>query len=338
MTAIEAVNLTKIFSHQSGWTSLFARSPARQTVAVDRLSLQIEGGTIFGVLGPNGAGKTTFIKMICSLLLPTSGEARVFGHDVVRESALVRKEVGLVTSDERSFYWRLTGRQNMEFFASVYGLNMPLTRRRIEEVVEMLDLKEYIDRRFNEYSTGIKQKMAIARGLLSAPRLLVMDEPTKGLDPLARHSFLLLMRNRIISTMKCTIIFCTNIPSEAEQVCDRIAIINHGRIIYSGTPEETDSATGRHSTYRIVVRGIEGPELSRLEGIPGVEACTCQLLKHGEYELALRLDASRPALSDALKFLGRDGCEIVKCARETADFDEMVRDLMHASREGPVRG
>lgn len=336
MTAIEAVNLTKIFCHQSGWKSLFAHSPARQTVAVDRLSLQIEEGTIFGILGPNGAGKTTFIKMICSLLLPTSGEARVFGHDVVRESALVRKEVGLVTSDERSFYWRLTGRQNMEFFASVYGLNMSLMRRRIEEIVEMLDLKEYIDRRFNEYSTGIKQKMAIARGLLSAPRLLVMDEPTKGLDPLARHNFLSLMRDRIARTLKGTIIFCTNIPSEAEQVCDRIAIINHGRIIYSGTPEETESATGRHCTYRIVVRGIEGPELSRLEAIQGVEACTCHPVKHGEYEVALRLDASRPALSDALKFLSRNGCEIVKCAREMADFDEMVRDLMHAGQEGPV--
>jgi len=335
MTAIDAVNLTKVFRHQSGWKSVLTRTPPRQTVAVDRLSLQIESGTIFGILGPNGAGKTTFIKMICSLLLPTSGEARVFGHDVVRESTLVRQEVGLVTSDERSFYWRLTGRQNMEFFASVYGPSMRQMRRRIDEIVEMLDLKEYIDRRFNEYSTGIKQKMAIARGLLSMPRLLVMDEPTKGLDPLARHSFLSLMRERIAGTLKGTIVFCTNIPSEAAEVCDRIAIINHGRIIYSGTPEETESATDRHCTYRIVVRGIEGAELSRLEAIQGVEACTSQLVRHGEYEVALRLDASRPALSDALKFLGRNGGEIVKCAQETSDFDEMVRDLMHTSQERP---
>ncbi len=334
MSAIEAVNLTKIFSHQGGWKSILTHRPAPRTVAVDRLSLRIEAGTIFGILGPNGAGKTTFIKMICSLLLPTSGEARVFGHDVVRESAAVRKDVGLVTSDERSFYWRLTGRQNLEFFASVYGLDRPLVDRRIDEVVEMLDLGDYLDRRFNEYSTGMKQKLAIARGLLSSPRLLVMDEPTKGLDPVARHSFLSLLRDRIAGTLKGTIIFCTNIPNEAEEVCDRIAIINHGRIIYTGTPEETETATARHCTYRILVRGIDGAELSGLRAIQGVEACTSHAVKNGEYELSLRLDTSRPALSDALKFLGRNGCEIVRCARDMADFDEMVRDLMHAGREG----
>jgi len=159
---------------------MFAKKPVVK--AVEGVTIDVQSGEIFAFLGPNGAGKTTLIKMLCTLIFPTRGEAIVDGHDITKDDEAVRRSIGLVTGEERSFYWRLTGKQNLKFFGALHGLKSDEIQRKIEALVDLLDMQEYVDTRFNEYSTGMKQHLAVARCLLSDAKILFMDEPTKSLD------------------------------------------------------------------------------------------------------------------------------------------------------------
>jgi ABC-2 type transport system ATP-binding protein len=152
-----------------------------EVTAVQDADIAVEQGELFGLLGPNGAGKTTLIKLLSTLIVPTAGTAKVNGHDL-REQPKIKASIGLVTGDERSFYWRLTGRQNLEFFAGLNGFSADKAARRIDEVLEMIDLTDRAEERFQTYSTGMKQRLSLARGLLHDPPILFMDEPTKSLD------------------------------------------------------------------------------------------------------------------------------------------------------------
>ncbi|MBN2134868.1 MAG: ABC transporter ATP-binding protein, partial [Acidobacteria bacterium] len=186
--AITSRNLTKIFPSTSGYRDLLPFRKRRYTTAVQDVSLNIKEGEFFGLLGANGAGKTTLIKLLCSLVIPTSGSAGIFGHDILKEEQAVKKLVGLVSSEERSFYWRLTGRENLEFFAALYHLDISQAGRRIDELLRIVGLDKHADVRFQGYSTGMRQKLAIARGLLSEPKILFVDEPTRSLDPVSARS------------------------------------------------------------------------------------------------------------------------------------------------------
>ena len=180
--AIETQSLTKRFSREAGWRSAFSRQLDRP--AVDAVDLQVQQGELFGLVGPNGAGKTTLVKLLSTLIVPTSGRANVSGYDLSQELA-IKRAVGLVTSDERSFYWRLSGQQNLAFFAALHGLDWPAAEARSAEVLEQVGLGDQGTKPFQKYSTGMKQRLSIARALLVRPQILFLDEPTKGLDPAA---------------------------------------------------------------------------------------------------------------------------------------------------------
>ncbi|MEK7816918.1 MAG: ABC transporter ATP-binding protein, partial [Actinomycetota bacterium] len=155
---------------------------------MNNVNLTVNRGEIFGLLGPNGAGKTTLTKMLCTLILPTRGEATICGHDLIGQQGKIKSSIALISSEERSFYWRLSGRENLRFFAALYGLSRSRAEKRIPELLVQVDMEAAAERRFQEYSTGMKQRMALARGLLADPEVFFMDEPTKGLDPVAtRH-------------------------------------------------------------------------------------------------------------------------------------------------------
>ena len=179
--AIETLELTKIFKPPGifPWQS---RSEDGVT-ALDRVSLQIPPGEIFGIMGPNGAGKTTLIKVLSTLILPTSGQAFIHGYNLLTQPERVKSLVGLVSGDDRSFYWRLSCRENLLFFAALYNLPPSQARSRIEELSCLLDLEDFLDRRYAQCSSGMKQRLALARSLIHRPRVLLMDEPTKSLDP-----------------------------------------------------------------------------------------------------------------------------------------------------------
>jgi len=237
--AIEARGLTKVF--QRGRRTVIdriRRRPDRRErfAAVDGIDLTVRRGEIFGVLGPNGAGKTTTLRMLSTLLIPTGGEARVMGLDVVRDGREVRKRIGTVLSGERSVYWKLTARENLEYYAALYHIPPRATRRRIEEALAAVELTDRADDYVERFSSGMRQRLVLSRALLPDPPLLLVDEPTVGLDPQAAAH----MRERIdaLRAQGRTILLTTHYMEEADQLCDRLAIIDHGAIVALGTPAE----------------------------------------------------------------------------------------------------
>ena len=204
--------------------------------ALRNVSFEIREGEIFGLIGPNGAGKTTLTKIIATLIQPTAGAVSVKGHDTVTDDQRVRRNVGLAGAEERSFYWRLTAEQNLLFFARLYGLNGRTAQRRLTELFELLDLQEVARRRFAELSTGNKQRLAVARAMLAEPPVLLLDEPTRSLDPIAAARMRATIRS--LSQKNNATIFLTshNLP-EVEELCDRVAIIGKGEMRALDTPQ-----------------------------------------------------------------------------------------------------
>jgi ABC-2 type transport system ATP-binding protein len=219
--------------------------------ALRGVSFDIREGEIFGLIGPNGAGKTTLTKIIATLIQPTSGSVAVKGHDTVNDDQSVRRNVGLAGAEERSFYWRLTAEQNLLFFARLHGLGNRNAQRRLTELFELLDLQEVARRRFAELSTGNKQRLAVARAMLAEPPVLLLDEPTRSLDPIAAAR----MRSTIkgLSQTNNSTIFLTshNLP-EVEELCDRVAIISKGEIRALDTPQNLRAM--HTAEERVVIR------------------------------------------------------------------------------------
>ncbi|MBE0428418.1 MAG: ABC transporter ATP-binding protein [Thermoleophilia bacterium] len=236
-TVIQTNKLTKQFIKWRGLSS--PRHPFEKKIftAVRDVNIEVRRGEIFGLLGPNGAGKTTLTKMMCTLILPSSGSATIAGYDLVRQQEKVKASIALVSSEERSFYWRLTGRQNLEFFAALRGISREKAARRIPEVLDQVGITEAANRRFQEYSTGMKQRLGLARGLLADPEIFFMDEPTKGLDPLATKHIHDFIRENLAARGK-TVFLATHHLAEAEHVCDRVGIMYDGEMKAHGQVDE----------------------------------------------------------------------------------------------------
>ncbi len=210
--------------------------------AVDALDLEIEEGEIFGLLGPNGAGKTTTISMLCTILAPSGGSATVNGYDIVREQGKVRASIGIVFQ-EPSADDLLSGRENLEMHAALYGVPKGERKRRIDEVLNIVELSDRADSIVKEYSGGMRRRLELARGLLHTPKVLFLDEPTLGLDPVAReHTWKYI--SRIAREKKVTIILTTHYMEEADSLCDRVGIIDRGKITALDTPANLKKSVG----------------------------------------------------------------------------------------------
>ncbi|MGH7167462.1 MAG: ABC transporter ATP-binding protein [Nitrospiraceae bacterium] len=240
--------LTKMFRplefHPLSWPPIRRQSPVCVLRDVD---LSVGRGEILGLLGTNGAGKTTLLKILATLILPTAGRITIEGVDVIREPHRAIQLVSLVTADERSFYWPLTGRQNLEFFAAFQGLSRDAACGRIEELQEQLGL-EALDRQFGIYSTGMRHRLAIARGLLRRPHVLLLDEPTRSLDPVAANGLRRLIRDTLVAQLGCTVVLATHNLQEAEELCDREVFLHKGRLLSSGIVEALCPPPDAHGT------------------------------------------------------------------------------------------
>lgn len=223
------------------------RVKGKEIRALDKISFQLGKGEICGLVGHNGAGKTTLIKILSTLIVPDAGEARVENHDVVKEANLVRKLLGVMTVSERAFYYRLTGMENLMFFASIRGLSLSEARSRAKELLEMVGLLEWKDIPYMKYSTGMARKLALARALITDPPVILMDEPTLGMDPISSREFRRLVeslgRNR-------TVLMTSHNMVEVEDLADRVVILNRGKLIASGSPRELKERVGTMKLVR----------------------------------------------------------------------------------------
>ena len=235
--AVEARGIVKEFEkgRRTLWQRI-RRTPDTRTTfrAVDGIDLVVERGEIFGLLGPNGAGKTTTMRMISTLLEPTEGTISVLGLDVAREPRRVRAQLGAMLSGERSLYWKLTARENLEYFAALYHVPPRETKERIDRSLAAVKLGDRAEDYVERYSTGMRQRLALARALLPDPPLILLDEPTVGLDPQASRD----LRDRVrdLRAQGRTILLTTHYMEEADQLCDRVAIIDHGKIVALDSP------------------------------------------------------------------------------------------------------
>jgi len=265
--ALETRDLVKVFERgrRTIWQRIRREPDKRDRFrAVDGIDLVVEPGEIFGLLGPNGAGKTTTMKMLATLLIPTSGTIRVLGIDPLTRPREVRARLGAMLSGERSLYWKLTGRENLEYFAALYHVPPGETKARIANVLAAVKLADRADDYVERYSTGMRQRLALARALLPNPPLVVLDEPTVGLDPQASRD----LRDRVreLKAQGRTVLLTTHYMEEADQLCDRVAIIDHGRIVALDTPAALKRTIRAEEVVHleIALDGDERPVIDRL--------------------------------------------------------------------------
>lgn len=270
MNAIEVSHLRRTFVSHIG----VIRRTAREIVAVEDVSFEIQEGELFGLLGPNGAGKTTTTKMLTTLLIPTSGAAAVKGFDVVKDADQVRRRIGFIFGGERGLYWRLSGIDNLRYFASLYNVDPDATKKRIEYLLDMVGLNGRGEEKVQGYSRGMKQRLHVARTLLHNPDILFLDEPTLGLDPVGAREFRQVILN--LQSERKTILLTTHYMFEADALCDRIAVINHGRIIALDTPGGLKSQVRDMNVVEVETFGLPEPILEKLRSLPFVDALSVE--------------------------------------------------------------
>ena len=241
----------------------------KPVVALDGVDLQVEPGEFFGLLGPNGAGKTTLIKILTTLLLPSEGTARIFGFDVERQTKQIRRIMNMVAGGEQSGYGILTVREQLWMFSQFYGLPSRDGWNRVDELIDAVGLGEQREQRVSTLSTGQRQKMNFARGLLNDPWIFFLDEPTLGLDVAAARSVRKLVLAWKAAVPGRTVLLTTHYMAEADELCDRIAIVDHGRILALGTPDELKRRVQRESVFRLELDRLDGG-VGALRRLPGV--------------------------------------------------------------------
>jgi ABC-2 type transport system ATP-binding protein len=264
--AIEAIDLVRTYKTHTG---VIRRRPI-DVEAVRGISFEVRPGELFGLLGPNGAGKTTTIKMLVTLLLPTSGTARVMGHDVVQDTTNVRRRIGYVFGGEGGLYDRISGLDNLRFFAELYGVEPSAQRPRIDALLDMVGLAGREKEKVEGYSRGMRQRLHIARGLLHDPPVLFLDEPSLGLDPVGARELRRTIADLVASGK--TVLLTTHYMFEADALCDRIAVINGGRIVAAGSGTDLKAAVADRTIVEIETFGVADEALHRLRADPDVIA------------------------------------------------------------------
>ncbi len=312
-----------------GFFRLRSKAPVE---ALRDVSIDIRRGEIFGLIGRNGAGKTTLTKIIATLVQPTSGTVTVHNCDSVRDDARVRAQIGLASAEERSFYWRLTAEQNLMFFARLYGLSMRNARQRIAQLLAQFDLEELARRRFGELSTGNKQRMAVARAMLNTPPVLLLDEPTRSLDPLAASRMRILIGSLADSTPPVTVLLTSHNLAEIEELCARVAVINGGCIRALDTPPNLRARHRQSEQVRLVADGISAAHAAEL-----LRSAVGEVEVSGDQDgITVRLlrEPSDDRLNLTLRALIDGGARVLACEAERATLLDVLESYERDAPEG----
>ena len=279
MNAIEASHLRRTFTSNIG----VIKRTIKEIVAVDDVSFAIQEGELFGLLGPNGAGKTTTVKVLTTLLIPTAGSASVKDFDVVKQADEVRRRIGFIFGGERGLYWRLSGIDNLRYFASLYSIDPEVTKKRIPYLLEMVGLNGRGEEKVQGYSRGMKQRLHVARTLLHNPDVLFLDEPTLGLDPVGAREFRQVILN--LQSEKKTILLTTHYMFEADALCDRIAVIDHGCIVALDTPGGLKTHVRDLNVVEVETFGAPESALEKLRALPFADSLSIE--EQGQKQILL---------------------------------------------------
>jgi ABC-2 type transport system ATP-binding protein len=336
--AVSINHLSKTYPSPLAFVKKALRRPLKPPVeALSDVSFDVHEGEIFGLIGRNGAGKTTLTKIVATLVQPTAGSVTVKGYDSVRDEEKVRARLGLATAEERSFYWRLTVEQNLMFFARLYGLDDRAARVRISELIGRFELEELARRRFGELSTGNKQRMAFARAMLASPPVLLLDEPTRSLDPLAAARMRALIHSLASSTPPVSILLTSHNLVEVEELCERVAIISRGRIRALDAPGDLRTLHKQTERVQLKVQGLSAERLAlSLRGV----ADELEIKEMGRaLALAFTRETDDDRLDKVLRALHDAGARIVAFDAERGTLLEVMESYEREQQagEGEVR-
>jgi len=310
--SIQTVDLTKRFKKKRhrGIFGFLRRKTGREkaeaetavTVALDHVNVKIRSGELFGLLGPNGAGKTTFVKCLSTILIPDKGTAIINGFDIREQTQMVRASLGLVIGGERTLYWKLTAKDNLMYFASLYKIPRNEAKERVNELLRLMDLSDRADERLEDYSTGMRQKIAVARALLHNPPILLLDEPTLGLDP----TFSRQIRNQIKALCQeegKTVLLATHYMKEADDLCDRVAIINDGKVVAVDAPNR----------LKAIIRETEVLEVGCYGPSPDIETHLRSICRNAEIVTLIQGEEAK-GVPSRIKIIGGNAEENVDLA------------------------
>ena len=305
----------------------FKKGKPDEVRAVDGVSFTIGNGELFGLLGPNGAGKTTLIKCISTLLIPDGGTARIAGFNIYSEALEVRKHIGVLTGGERSLYWKLTPVENLRYFSALYGVPRKVSKERIDYLLDLMGLKEKAKTRVEKLSSGMKQKLSLARVLIHDPPILLVDEPTLGLDPYFARFIRDFVRNELNKKLHKTILLTTHYMDEADELCDRIAFMNQGKVEALDTPYRLKQSMPQKQVLEIKCQGeIERNSLDEMEGVASVSIS----FDSGFVYLRVNTDNPETLLSDIIQRL-RDKVKIFSVRLTVPTLEDVFVHLTGAS-------
>lgn len=326
--AIETKDLGRIYKIRGTKKEKQVR---KELIALEEVNLTVERGELFGLLGPNGAGKTTLIKILTTLLAPTSGWARVAAHDVIQNPHLVRPLINMVSGGESSGYGLLTVRENLWMFSQFYGMPSKEANQRIVDLLTLVGLEDRLHTKSSDLSTGLRQKMNIVRGFLTDPKVLFLDEPTLGLDVGAARDVRKLIRGWLDADKTRTLLLTTHYMVEAEELCDRVAIINKGRVLACDTPANLKRKLQRDAIFEIETSPLNGLNPQILQDQPEVRKAALTNIEGGaKLELIL---VEESALATVINILTQKEVKVRRLSKREPTLEDVFMDLVGQKME-----
>jgi ABC-2 type transport system ATP-binding protein len=322
--AIRTENLGRIYKVRGA-----KKSEPKQRIALTDVNLDVERGEFFGLLGPNGAGKTTLIKILVTLLSPTTGRAFVAGYDVAKQPQAVRPRINMVSGGESSGYGLLTVRENLWMFAQFYGIDNQTTQQRLDHLLDIVGLKDRANTKTSDLSTGLRQKMNIVRGFVTDPEVIFLDEPTLGLDVSASRDVRRFIKDWVAQRPDRTVLLTTHYMVEADELCDRVAIINAGKVLACDSPANLKKRLQREAIFHLDVSPLRNGAFNAFDALPGVRKVV-HTPQDGKSELELILEAD-DALSGVVSTLTSHNARILNLQKREPTLEDVFVDLVGMS-------
>jgi ABC-2 type transport system ATP-binding protein len=332
--AVRLDGISKSFPKQRGWRALLTPGAREVVHALSDVSCDVRTGEFFGLLGENGAGKTTLFKILATLVTPDAGTAAVGDFDVVRSPDRVREVLAPVIADERSLHWRLSARENLRLFATLHGLPKAESMRRVDQLLSVVNIADAADRQVSSFSSGMKQRLLVARALLARPRVLLLDEPTRSLDPISARAFRVFLREDLVLAQGCTVLLATHNAEEAFELCDRVGVLDHGRLIATGEPANLAAAVGGNRV-ELLIRPSAPSAIAELIARGVVRNIHTARAEHdGWWRITAEIPDGLEGAAETVACFTRAGVAVGRCERVRLGLAELLERILERHAAG----